>query len=88
MDRRSFIKLGSIAGASVAIATGLAGCVSTKKPQDNASFTHGVASGDPLHNSVILWTRALPETRIPSAYILWEVITKNPVIAQSETGFF
>jgi len=77
MDRRSFIKLGSIAGASVAITTGLAGCVSTKKPQDNASFTHGVASGDPLHNSVILWTRALPETSTPSAYILWEVSTSK-----------
>lgn len=24
------------------------------------NFTHGVASGDPYHNSVILWTRAAP----------------------------
>jgi alkaline phosphatase D len=28
-------------------------------PKD-LSFTHGVASGDPLDNSVILWTRAAP----------------------------
>ena len=47
MDRRSFIKLSSLAGASVAVSTGLAGCtVSTSansQPQTNATFTHGVA---------------------------------------------
>ncbi|MEG3766653.1 alkaline phosphatase D family protein [Alteromonas sp. 14N.309.X.WAT.G.H12] len=77
MDRRSFIKLSTFAGASVAISTGLAGCVSTQQPQDNATFTHGVASGDPLHDSVILWTRAIPESSAVSAHILWEVSTSK-----------
>jgi len=49
MDRRTFIKLSSFAGATVAVSTGLAGCtVSTaanSQPQTNATFTHGVASG-------------------------------------------
>ncbi|WP_159580142.1 twin-arginine translocation signal domain-containing protein [Alteromonas sp. KUL106] len=49
MDRRSFIKLSSFAGATVAVSTGLEGCtVSTtakSQPQTNATFTHGVASG-------------------------------------------
>lgn len=75
MDRRSFIKLSTIAGASVAISTGIAGCVSTQPPQDSATFTHGVASGDPLHNSVILWARAVPGNNAVSAHILWEVST-------------
>ena len=29
--------------------------------QRNLTFTHGVASGDPYADSVILWTRAVPE---------------------------
>ncbi len=29
-------------------------------PKD-LNFTHGVASGDPYHNSIILWTRISPE---------------------------
>ncbi|MCP3703318.1 MAG: twin-arginine translocation signal domain-containing protein, partial [Alteromonas sp.] len=40
MDRRSFIKLSSLAGASVAVSTGLAGCTvsnsANSQPQTNA----------------------------------------------------
>lgn len=37
-----------------------------------ASFRHGVASGDALENSVIIWTRATPET--PGLVLIrWEV---------------
>ena len=39
MDRRSFIKLSSLAGASVAVSTGLAGCTvntsTNNQPQTN-----------------------------------------------------
>ena len=87
MDRRSFIKLSSLAGASVAVSTGLAGCtVSTSansQPQTNATFTHGVASGDPLKDAVIIWTRAVPDSGagpgsgsksgLAKADILWEM---------------
>lgn len=73
MDRRSFMKLSTLAGASVAVSTGLAGCVSTTSTKSNAVFTHGVASGDPLQSAVIIWTRALPESPSVKADILWEV---------------
>lgn len=73
MDRRSFMKLSTLAGASVAVSTGLAGCVSTTSAKSNAVFTHGVASGDPLQSAVIIWTRALPESPSVKADILWEV---------------
>lgn len=73
MDRRSFIKLSSLAGASVAVSTGLAGCVSSTSAKSNAVFTHGVASGDPLQSAVIIWTRALPESPSVKADVLWEV---------------
>ncbi|MFD3282651.1 alkaline phosphatase D family protein [Alteromonas macleodii] len=87
MDRRSFIKLSSLAGASVAVSTGLAGCTvspsANSQPQTNATFTHGVASGDPLKDAVIIWTRAVPTSNLGSgsgsksglakADILWEM---------------
>ena len=55
MDRRQFLQLGGLS----ALAGG--GCaaeqVSTTAADAAVSFQHGVASGDPLPNRVILWTR-------------------------------
>ena len=87
MDRRSFIKLSSFAGASVAVSTGLAGCTvntsTNNQPQTNATFTHGVASGDPLKDAVIIWTRRArtlvqaqargSKSGLAKADILWEM---------------
>jgi alkaline phosphatase D len=45
-------------------------------PSVSVRFEHGVASGDPLHDRVILWTRATPlETPRPDdkALLRWEV---------------
>ncbi|MEM6805352.1 MAG: alkaline phosphatase D family protein [Bacteroidota bacterium] len=36
-------------------------------------FYHGVASGDPLENQVIIWTRVSPETQLPKVDVSWEV---------------
>jgi len=41
---------------------------STLKP-----FYHGVASGDPLHDHVIIWTRVTPEDSLPSIEVQWQV---------------
>ena len=41
---------------------------STLKP-----FYHGVASGDPLPDCVILWTRVTPEDSLASISVTWEV---------------
>ena len=41
-----------------------------------AHFTHGVASGDPLQDRVILWTRVLPGSGRPETLnVNWEVAT-------------
>lgn len=64
MDRRHFLKLGGFLTVSVATG-GLAACgggggdappPDTGNPE-NFNFTHGVASGDPRPDSVIVWTR-------------------------------
>ncbi|WP_455287567.1 alkaline phosphatase D family protein [Cupriavidus necator] len=63
MDRRQFLKWGSFLTVTVATG-GLTACGggSDSEPQDtgnpeNFSFVHGVASGDPKPDSVVLWTR-------------------------------
>ena len=38
-------------------------------------FYHGVASGDPMPESVMLWTRVTPETELPEIEVLWEIAT-------------
>lgn len=72
ITRRHFLHVSSMAVGSLVVSTGLAGCggsnskpaVSTPADQPMNSFTvsfdHGVASGDPLTDSVIIWTRATP----------------------------
>lgn len=49
-------------------------CTTSEKPDSGrpATFTHGVASGDPDSVSVVLWTRAVPEDS-SSLTIAWEV---------------
>ena len=40
----------------------------------NRGFTHGVASGDPLSDRVILWSRYVPEGNVARAEnIIWQV---------------
>lgn len=36
-------------------------------------FYHGVASGDPLSDRVIIWTRVTPEDSLPLIAVLWQV---------------
>ena len=38
-----------------------------------APFYHGVASGDPLPDRVILWTRVTPEDSVASISVKWEI---------------
>ena len=42
-----------------------------------APFYHGVASGDPLANAVIIWTRVTPKVLMDSIEVKWEV-SENP----------
>ena len=60
LDRRSFLALGAVAtGASVLVPTTPALAGRTVRASGEV-FALGVASGDPLPDSVILWTRLAP----------------------------
>lgn len=67
-NRRDFIA--ALAAAGLA-APGLAAAASTgrRKP----AFLQGVASGDPLHDRVILWTRVTPVERPGSVAVQWRI---------------
>ena len=47
----------------------------------NKPFYHGVASGDPLPDRVIIWTRVTPDDSLSSIDVSWEV-ARNPAFNQ------
>lgn len=79
MDRRLFLKLTTLVSGSVTLSTQLSGCASPiHSPSEHyfpaVNFTHGIASGDPTPDSVIIWTRAVPlDEDDDSAYVRWQI---------------
>jgi len=79
--RRTFIRQMAASTALLgAGAAGLSGCTSTAAGIDDGaahSFRHGVASGDPLNDRVILWTRVTPRRNGDTADITvrWQMAT-------------
>ena len=76
--RRQLLK-GAGAVAASGLAPVLAGCEGKDDGGDGGRptgpenlFEHGVASGDPLENGVILWTRVSPATEDP-VDVKWEI---------------
>lgn len=61
ITRREFLKISAISAGSLIISTGLSGCGSSYESGREVSFSHGVASGDPLSDRVIIWTRVTPK---------------------------
>lgn len=57
--RRDFLIASALTVGSFVISTGFTGC-QLEDTSTLVSFDHGVASGDPLHDRVILWTRITP----------------------------
>jgi alkaline phosphatase D len=65
LTRRSFLAAAAVLAASRgAQPAGARGA---------ASFEHGVASGDPLHDRVILWTRVTPPNWFDEIEVKWQV---------------
>jgi alkaline phosphatase D len=74
-SRRHFLKVSASSMLALGISTSLAGCAQTlnKKRLTTVEFIHGVASGDPQHNAVIIWTRVTTDSS--HASISWELAT-------------
>ena len=69
MKRRQAIKISSIG------AIGLTASIGSSCSKNTYVFNHGVASGDPLSDRVILWTRVTPQQAGPVRVIL--EVSKN-----------
>lgn len=74
--RRNFLRTITVGGAIVGSGLGLSACGSSSSQETR--FDHGVASGDPLHDRVILWTRV--STSRDSIEVSWD-ISPDPVFA-------
>ena len=66
--RRRFIKTVAIGTGGLALAGSLTGCAP-------AHFLHGVASGDPLTDRVVIWTRVTPNNPRQQVPVQWLVAT-------------
>ena len=79
---------GLLGGAALGT-IGLAACQTAPKAAEGfegeLAFLHGVASGDPLPGSVILWTRVTPLAGTGPVTVTWEV-TEAGATAPAATG--
>ena len=78
-SRRRFLRHVTLGPVAVGTVLPLAACGGdddnppvTPAPQVPVTFAHGVASGDPLSDRVVLWTRVTPE-RDAEVAVRWEV---------------
>ena len=88
LTRRDFLRASALGMGAIVISTGLAGCLSSSSSDSRkTSFRHGVASGDPLRNRVLLWTRVTPEDGKSGAVnVGWEVATDESFSALVHSG--
>lgn len=88
INRRNILK-SFPAGAALA----LSACANNeKKPLTvvPVNFGHGVASGDPLQDRVIIWTRVTPldDTYAGSVDVIWQIATDENFSDIVKTGIF
>ncbi len=72
ITRRDFIRLSAMGIGAAAISTGLMGCGGNSDNGVMVEYAHGVASGDPLQDKVIIWTRITPAESV-DIKVYWEV---------------
>jgi alkaline phosphatase D len=77
VSRRGFLKTGSIAIGALPLVRS----IDALSQVTNPVFRHGVASGDPLSDRVILWTRVTPRETTKEQTVSW-VVAKDQKLAQ------
>jgi alkaline phosphatase D len=76
VSRRDFLATGSIALGTLPLIRATAFAQTA-----DAVFRHGVASGDPLSDRVILWTRVTPAAATGEVTVAWQV-ARDPKFSQ------
>lgn len=72
LSRRALLQNLGVLGAVAALPLG---CSSEDEPAEDSPFKHGIASGDPLSDAVILWTRVT--TTETTVDVKWEASTSK-----------
>ncbi len=85
LDRRALLRRAGLAGAASALAVG-APRPAAWADEELAPFHHGVASGDPLPDRVMLWTRVTPPaghdgSPIPVTWVVATDVDLTDVVA-------
>lgn len=88
MDRRAFLRGMGFASGSVLLPL-LVHCGRSEEPEAPAGkveFLHGIASGDPLADRVILWTRVTPEQEaaVRVRYRVWRDPALSDLLVEAE----
>ena len=78
-DRRTFLRNAGLTGAGAALLAGLPRPAAAAD-EDLAPFEHGVASGDPLADRVVIWTRVTPPGSGP-VQVQW-VVARDVALTQ------
>lgn len=83
-SRRKFLRTFSVGTVAVSGSLGLASCGGSNSAIE-VSFAHGVASGDPLSNRVILWTRVTSQAN-EDVDVVWEVAADGEFSSIVQSG--
>lgn len=76
LSRRALIQKSLFGFGALSLATSLTGCADSSDRETSSlhvNFEHGVASGDPLQDRVILWTRLTPNDDNARLQVTWEI---------------
>ena len=90
ISRRELIQKSLAGFGALSLPVGLTACGGDSKDTSvlmvQAEFKHGVASGDPLKDKVILWTRLTPQDLTARLEVIWEVATDGKFIQIINSG--
>ncbi|MGE8599122.1 MAG: alkaline phosphatase D family protein [Acinetobacter calcoaceticus] len=89
ISRRELIQKSLFGFGALSLPVAFTGCndgSDDESTEAQADFLHGVASGDPLQDKVILWTRLTPVDLGTRLKVTWEIATDNQFKQNLKTG--
>ncbi|KXZ72741.1 alkaline phosphatase D family protein [Acinetobacter venetianus] len=76
ISRRALIQNSLFGFGALSLSVGITGCNDSSDKESSTlqvNFEHGVASGDPLQDRIILWTRLTPNEASARLQVTWEI---------------
>ncbi|PTV43698.1 alkaline phosphatase [Acinetobacter oleivorans] len=89
ISRRELIQKSLFGFGALSLPVAFSGCndgSDEESSEAQADFLHGVASGDPLQDKVILWTRLTPVDLSARLKVTWEIATDDQFKLNLKTG--